>query len=196
MFHKTSARYSAAFLGLLLALGSCKKETTPKPNAYLALNYPTQEYKTYENSYHHFTFDLNKNATAKELKSTAFEIHYPEMKATIFMNYKTVDNNLDVLLKDAQKLTYEHFIKADEIIEQPFLNEKDRVFGMFYHVGGNAATNVQFYATDSVKNFVVASLYFYAKPNFDSILPASHYIQQDMRQMLESLKWEKAAIDN
>lgn len=191
MFQKTPALYGAAFLGALLMLGSCKKETTPRPNAYLALQYPKPEYQSYENSYHHFTFDLNKNASVKEVKSTAFEVHYPQMKATVFMNYKTVDNNLDALLKDAQKLTYEHFIKADEIIEQPYLNEEDRVFGMFYHVGGNAATNVQFYATDSVKNFVVASLYFYAKPNFDSILPASHYIQQDMRKMLESLRWEE-----
>ncbi|WP_413511533.1 gliding motility lipoprotein GldD [Myroides odoratus] len=191
MFKPTLAHYGAPLLGLLLLLSSCKKETTPRPNAYLALNYPEQEYKTYENSFHHFTFDLNKNASVKELKSTAFEVHYPQMKATVFMNYKTVNNNLEALLKDAQKLTYEHFIKADEIIEQPFMNEKDRVFGMFYHVGGNAATNVQFYATDSVKNFVVASLYFYAKPNFDSILPASAYIQKDMRQMLESLKWEQ-----
>lgn len=191
MFKQTLAHCGAPLLGLLLLLSSCKKETTPRPNAYLALNYPEQEYKTYENSFHHFTFDLNKNASVKELKSTAFEVHYPQMKATVFMNYKTVNNNLEALLKDAQKLTYEHFIKADEIIEQPFMNEKDRVFGMFYHVGGNAATNVQFYATDSVKNFVVASLYFYAKPNFDSILPASAYIQKDMRQMLESLKWEQ-----
>lgn len=124
MFHKTFTLYSIAFLGMLLALGSCKKETTPKPNAYLALNYPKQEYKSHENSYHHFTFDLNKTASVKELKSTAFEVHYPEMKATIFMNYKTVDHNLDALLKDAQKLTYEHFIKADEIIEQPLLMKK------------------------------------------------------------------------
>lgn len=191
MFHKTFTLYGVAFLGLLLTLGSCKKESTPRPNAYLALNYPEPTYQSYEHSFHHFTFDLNKNASVKELKPTAFEVHYPQMKATIFMNYKTVDNNLDALLKDAQKLTYEHFIKADEIVEQPFVNEKDRVYGMFYHVGGDAATNVQFYATDSVKNFVVASLYFYAKPNFDSILPASHYIQEDMRQMLESLKWEQ-----
>lgn len=191
MFKHPATLYSAIVLGTVLTLVSCKKEATPKPNAYLALNYPAQEYKTYTNSYHHFTFDLNKTAEVKELKSTAFEVHYPEMKATIFLNYKTVDNNLDALLKDAQKLTYEHFIKADEIVEQPFINSKDRVYGMFYNVEGDAATNVQFYATDSVKNFVVASLYFYAKPNFDSILPASHYIQQDMRQILESIKWEQ-----
>jgi gliding motility-associated lipoprotein GldD len=58
---------------------------------------------------------------------------------------------------------------------------------MFYQVGGNAATNAQFYVTDSTRNFVTASMYFYSKPNFDSILPAADYIKNDMKQMIESL---------
>jgi gliding motility-associated lipoprotein GldD len=46
---------------------------------------------------------------------------------------------------------------------------------MFYQVDGNAATNSQFYATDSTKHFVTGL--FYAKPNFDSIMPAASYIK-------------------
>jgi hypothetical protein len=42
------------------------------------------------------------------------------MKATIYLTYKPVNNNINVLLRDAQKLTYEHVIKADDILEQPF----------------------------------------------------------------------------
>jgi hypothetical protein len=37
-------------------------------------------------------------------------------------------------------------------------------------------TNSQFYATDSTKHFVQGT-YFYAKPNFDSIMPATSYIK-------------------
>lgn len=188
--YKHTSQVLLIFVSLLF-FASCSKNSTPKPNAYLALNYPEAKYSTYKNSFHNFTFDLNSLATVKEVKPTAFEIYYPSMNATVFLNFKTVTNdNLDGLLKDAQKLTYEHFIKADEIVEQPYLNDDEKVFGMFYNVKGNAATNVQFYATDSTKNFLTASLYFYAQPNFDSILPATHYIQKDMRQMLESLKWE------
>ena len=62
---------------------------------------------------------------------------------------------------------------------------------MFYQVGGNAATNAQFYVTDSVKNFVTGSVYFYAKPNYDSILPAAKYVQDDMRRIMETLEWKK-----
>ena len=89
-----------------------------------------------------------------------------------------------------QKLTYEHVIKADDILEQPFINDKKKVYGMFYQVGGNAATNAQFYATDSTKNFITGSVYFYAKPNFDSILPAAKYLQDDMRRIMETLEWK------
>jgi gliding motility-associated lipoprotein GldD len=112
------------------------------------------------------------------------------MKATLYLTYKPVNNNIEKLLRDAQKLTYEHVIKADDILEQPFINFDNKVYGMFYEVGGNAATNIQFYVTDSTKNFVTGSLYFYAKPNFDSILPAASYIKADVRKIIETMKWK------
>jgi gliding motility-associated lipoprotein GldD len=111
------------------------------------------------------------------------------MKATIYLSYKPVHNNINSLLKDAQKLTYEHVIKADDILDQPFLNRQNKVYGMFYDVNGNAATNAQFYATDSVKHFIDCSVYFYAKPNYDSVMPAVSYLKNDMQMLLESLRW-------
>ena len=106
------------------------------------------------------------------------------------MDYKPVNNNLDFLLSDAQKLTYNHTIKAEEIIEHPFVNPDKKVYGMFYNVTGDAATNIQFYATDSVKNFVVGTLYFYVKPNYDSIYPATKYVEKDMIRLMESIEWK------
>jgi gliding motility-associated lipoprotein GldD len=94
------------------------------------------------------------------------------------------------LLRDAQKLTFEHVIKADDIKEQPFLNDDKKVYGMFYEVSGNAATNAQFYVTDSTKHFVTGSVYFYAKPNFDSIMPATSYVKNDMQRLMETIKWK------
>lgn len=168
---------------------SCKDAPHPKPDALLSLEYPVATYENFSSDCH-FGFDMNQWANIQKKPSCSFEIHYPAMKATVFINYKPVDNNLNALLKDAQKLTYEHFIKADEITSQPFINNKDKVYGMFYSVEGDAATNAQFYATDSVKNFMVASLYFYAKPNYDSILPAADYIKKDMYRIMESIQWK------
>lgn len=168
---------------------SCKDEVLPKPSSYLRLDYPEASYVQFENQCP-FKFQMNSEAIIKGEKDFGFTITYPKMKATIYLTYKPVQNNIDKLLRDAQKLTYEHVIKADDILEQPFMNSKKKVFGMFYQVDGNAATNSQFYVTDSVKNFVTGSVYFYAKPNFDSIMPAASYVRNDMQRLMETLEWK------
>ena len=61
---------------------------------------------------------------------------------------------------------------------------------MFYEVGGNAASQSQFYLTDSTEHFLTGSLYFYAKPNYDSILPAAKYLEKDIRHIMETVKWK------
>ncbi len=168
---------------------SCKDDVLPKPSSQLRLEYPLAEYAKFEN-HCPFTFDMNADAVIKEDGNCGFSITYPKMKATLYLTYKPVSGNLNTLLRDAQKLTYEHVIKADDILEQPFINQEKKVYGMFYQVGGNAATNSQFYVTDSVKHFITGSVYFYAKPNFDSIMPAASYIKNDMQTLMESLEWK------
>ena len=179
------------FWGLMLFIlfVSCKKEVLPKPSSQLRLDYPVAEYASFSN-HCPFEFEMNNDAIIKEDKNCGFTIEYPKMKATIYLTYKTVNKDINSLLRDAQKLTYEHVIKADDIIEQPYINGDKKVYGMFYQVSGNAATNAQFYATDSVKHFVTGSVYFYAKPNFDSILPAESYLKNDMQRLLETIKWK------
>ncbi|WP_281238071.1 gliding motility lipoprotein GldD [Flavobacterium praedii] len=167
----------------------CKNDVLPKPSSYLRLDYPEADYITYKGNCP-FEFDMNSKAIVKEDKDCGYSITYPKMKATIYLTYKPVSNNMNKLLRDAQKLTYEHVIKADDILEQPYINPDKKVYGMFYQVDGNAATNSQFYATDSIKHFVTGSVYFYAKPNFDSIMPAASYIKNDMQRLMETLKWK------
>jgi gliding motility-associated lipoprotein GldD len=187
-----SRKIIAAFMcGLIFAsLGSCKEDTIPKPAGMLRLEYPMPEYASFENNCP-FIFDMNGEAVISDKGNCNLTITYPKMKATIYLTYKPIKNDIEDHLRDAQKLTYKHTIKADDILEQPFVNQKDRVFGMFYKVGGNAATNSQFYVTDSTKHFVTGSAYFYAKPNFDSIMPATNYIKNDMQVIMETLRWKK-----
>jgi gliding motility-associated lipoprotein GldD len=174
---------------IFLALLSCGDDKMPKPKGQLSLEYPPAKYMKFSNSCG-FDFDKNELAEVKATSDCGLEIHYPKMKATVYLTYKPIRNNLEILLIDAQKLTYEHAVKANDIAEQPYENIYSKVYGMFYQVGGNAATNAQFYATDSTKNFITASMYFYSKPNFDSILPAADYIKNDMKKIIESIKWK------
>jgi gliding motility-associated lipoprotein GldD len=181
-------KYCALFFAIWV-LVSRGEDVKPKPKGQLRLEYNSAKYEMFVSDCP-FTFDKNTVVRIKQNADCGLELHYPKMKATVYLTYKKVNGDLEKLLIDAQKLTYEHVIKANDIAEQPYVNLRHKVFGMFYQVGGNAATNAQFYATDSTRNFLVGSMYFYAKPNFDSILPAADYIKNDMKHIIESLKWK------
>jgi gliding motility-associated lipoprotein GldD len=178
------------FASISIVVVSCKDDVLPKPKAYLSLEYPEPKYAPFDQNCG-YTFEYNTVGKVIDKGNCNFHIDYPQLKATVYLTYKPVQNNIEKLLRDAQKLTYEHVIKADGIVEQPYVNKDSKAYGMFYEVGGNAASQSQFYLTDSTKHFLVGSVYFYAKPNFDSVLPAAHYIKNDLRTIMESLKWKK-----
>lgn len=190
-------KYLALFL-LVLSCYACDEKVIPKPKAYLRLEYPQPEYKQL-NPDLPFTFEKNTLASrvsavkqSRDGKSKGIDLEYPSLKGTIYLTYKKVKNdNLELYLIDAQNITQKHTIKADEIIEQPYLNKEQKVYGMFYEVGGNAASQTQFYVTDSINHFVIGSLYFYAKPNYDSILPAAYYLRNDVKHIMETIRWKK-----
>ena len=174
---------------MVFTVFSCKQEhAIPKPKAQLRLEYPPPQYEKAE--VEHLSFEKNKIAQIEKINPQKFNLVYPGMKAKIYLTYYPVSNNLDSLLRDAEKFTFEHTVKADEIIRRDFVNEKDKVYGSINLVTGNAASQIQFHATDSTKNFINASLYFYARPNYDSIMPAVNYIREDVQRFMESLKWK------
>ncbi len=180
---------------LSLFLLGCGDDPLPKPKGYLRLEYPEAIYEKASIPLP-FSFEKNKLAApVKSVKSSAdakgVDVKYPALKATIYLTYKAIENdNLDSLLRDAQNLTQKHTIKADEISSNLFENKKEEVYGMFYEIGGDAASQSQFYVTDSINHFVSGSLYFYAKPNYDSIYPASEYLKKDIKRIMESIEWK------
>ncbi|MEP0213116.1 MAG: gliding motility lipoprotein GldD [Cellulophaga sp.] len=167
---------------------SCKEDTLPKPKAMLRLEYPDSTTVNFVAS--KYSFDYNALAKINKKNESAVTVEYPRMNGSIFLSYKPVAGNLNQLLSDAQKLSYEHAAKADNILEQPFVNEDAKVYGMFYDVKGDAASQSQFYVTDSTEHFLTGSLYFSVKPNYDSILPAAVYLQEDIRKIMETLRWK------
>ena len=179
-------------LGLLVALimVSCNEETIPKPKGYLSLEYPLQDYKeiTLKRPY---TFKVSGNTTLKDLPKNWLKIQYPSLKASVDITYRPIENNLRELLMESEKLVFEHAIKADQITAPTeYVNPDKKVYGSVYQITGNAASQIQFHATDSVRNFLKGSLFFYTKPNYDSVLPAIEYIKDDMIKMMETLEWK------
>lgn len=175
---------------LILLFGSCEEENYfPKPKAMLRLEYPTPVEAEFKNDY--FSFNYNEKSKPIVKDQNALVLDYPNMKGAIFITHKTIDNNLEKLISDAQKLSLEHLKKADNIEPRTFINQDDKVYGTYFRIIGDAASQSQFYVTDSLQHFLTGSVYFYTKPNYDSILPAANYLQSDMRAIMETLRWNE-----
>ncbi|GAA4294640.1 gliding motility lipoprotein GldD [Aestuariibaculum suncheonense] len=194
-------KYNIYLFLLIVLCVSCGEDYIPKPKAFLRLDYPEHKYSRPDFTGLPFSFETNKLATEVNVKpmrssveSYGVDLQYPSMKGTIFITYKAVNNDKKVLekyLRDAEKLTIEHMIKAEEVPPMfPFENKKERVYGVFSEVKGDVASPAQFYVTDSVNHFLTGSLYFYAKPNYDSILPAANYLEKDIQHIMETLRWK------
>ncbi len=173
-------------IGLMLI--SCKEDVLPKPKGYLRLTYPTATYKAVK-EIKPYTFEVTEKTIVLKQPNHWIKIKYPSLKASINITYRPVKNNMIELLRESEKLVFKHTIKADQILTKDFINDKKRVFGSMYEISGNAASQIQFYITDSTNHFIKGALYFYAKPNYDSILPAVHYIKKDIVRFIETLEW-------
>jgi gliding motility-associated lipoprotein GldD len=94
-------------------------------------------------------------------------------------------------VEDAHEMSYAaHSKKADYIEPDLFRNPPQRVYGIIYNVGGNAASACQFIVTDSVKHFLRGALYFDVSPNADSLRPMNEFLEKDITHMLETLRWK------
>ena len=167
----------------------CTSVSQPKPMGYLRLDYPEAEYTVAE-KLSYFTFEQNKFAECIPTTASNINLIYPEMKATVYLSYNQVNQNLDSLLNDAYKLPYKHLSKAESIPERIFINPQNKVYGTLFTVVGNAASQYQFFLTDSTNHFLVGPLYFYAKPNYASIYPAVQYLEKDLLRLMETLQWK------
>ncbi|HQV77909.1 MAG TPA: gliding motility lipoprotein GldD [Chitinophagales bacterium] len=193
--------FISGFITLLL-LSSCNEHYTPKNKSYFRIEFPNERiFTTYSNNICPFTFEyatygfIQKDSTnTQELNEHPcwFNIIYPEYKAKVYLSYSSINslNTLDKLIKDSYKLTFKHTVKADYIDETSIKGIHKNVSGILYDVGGNAASSVQFYVTDSVQHFIRGSLYFYSAPNVDSIAPVAAYFRDDVIHLVKSIHWK------
>lgn len=176
---------------LITGFIACKDDAKPKPKAFLSLEYPEATYERVDLGCP-YTFEKNKLAEISPSRNRIpcwIDLDYKLLNGAIFLTYMPVNNNLDSLLADAQKLPLRHTIKADAIEGDIYTNEFHNTYGMFYEVTGDAASQAQFYLTDSTDHFITGSVYFNSLPNFDSIVPAADYLKKDIRHLMESLQW-------
>jgi gliding motility-associated lipoprotein GldD len=185
------------FLFIFLAI-SCNSVYTPKPAGYFNIKFPQHAYQRFQDASFPYTFEYP--VYAQIIHDTTFfedkpenpfwiNIDFPQFKAKIYVSYKEIGpNSFDKLKDDAFKMTFKHSYKASSI-EDSVIQTPLGVSGIFFNVGGNAATAKQFYVTDSVKHFLRGALYFDTTPNEDSLGIVNQFLQEDMRHIINTLQW-------
>ncbi|HXB40520.1 MAG TPA: gliding motility lipoprotein GldD [Bacteroidia bacterium] len=167
---------------------------TPKPRAFYSLTFPEKKYKIYESGCP-FSFEMPVYSTIepsdKGQNPCWLNLKYPLFNAQLYLSYGEVKNNLPIYLKDARELAIRHQVKASGLEQQVILRDSAKVFGLMYDIEGNTATALQFYVTDSTKNFMRGSLYFNCPPNIDSLKIVIDYLRLDVLHMIQTFKWKE-----
>lgn len=167
---------------------------TPKPRAYYRISFPERKYQLFDST---CPYIFEKPIYARIVKNPSriedcfFDIQFPSFKATLHMSYLPVEQNLAALVEKSHGFAMKHEIKASGLNKIPIVNEKEQVYGLVFEIDGNAASNYQFYLTDSTKHFVRGSFYFNSSPNIDSTHIVLQFLRKDMEHLIESFRWKK-----
>ena len=172
----------------LLVFLSCNNDQLPKPRAFLNLEYSIPQYTLLDIERPTILKFQSIHVSKTNLKNW-LKVLYPKQRASVNITYLKVNDNLRELILESEKLVFEHTVKADQISSNDYIDLEERVFGTFYEITGDAASQIQFHLTDSSHHFLKGALYFRTKPNYDSILPAIAHIKKDVLRIMETLEW-------
>ena len=176
----------------------CNSEYSPKPRGYFRIEFPAHAYRSFDQPEFPYSFEYPQYG--KIVRDTAFfgdkpenpywiNVDFPRFHARIYISYKKVEGNFDKLREDAYKMTYKHTYKASSI-EDSLISTPLGVHGIFFNVGGDAATAKQFFVSDTTRHFLRGALYFDTTPNADSLSIVNDFLQVDMNHLINSLRWK------
>jgi gliding motility-associated lipoprotein GldD len=195
---------------------SCNSDFTPKPREYYRIDFPARKYQVFDQPGYPYSFEypvygrIGKDSTLFDENPDNpywINIDFPQFNGRIYLSYKTiggssvykvkvasgykdslVKNTFEGLREEAFKMTYKHSLKASSIDDSSFITATG-ISGVYFNVGGNAATANQFFITDSTRHFLRGALYFDAAPNADSLAPVNSFLREDLKHMLNTFKW-------
>jgi gliding motility-associated lipoprotein GldD len=196
---------------------SCNSTYTSKKKGYYKIDFPQRQYVIFQQEGFPYTFEYP--VYAKIIKdSTYFDataenpywinIDFPQFGGRIFLSYKIIGgksvykvkqangtykdsagiNSFDNMVTDSYNLTNKNQA-ITSAIKDSVMHTPNGLTGIFFKVGGNAATAKQFFLSDTTKNFIRGALYFDVTPNADSLKPVQDFLQEDIAHMINSFKW-------
>ena len=199
---------------------ACNSTYTSKKKGYYNIDLPAHSYVSFDTAGFPYAFEYPVYASIIR-DSTYFDsnpenpywinIDFPRFNARIFLSYKIIGgkanykvkqpngsykdssaiNMFDKMVNDAFNLTSKNEAVATSI-KDSLIHTENNINGVYFRVGGNAATARQFYLSDTSKNFIRGALYFDATPNADSLKPVLDFLQVDMDHLISSFRWKNS----
>jgi gliding motility-associated lipoprotein GldD len=182
----------------LVIFASCDEDDTvysPKPRGYCRIDFPDKKYRLFDSACpYQFEIPLYARMVHDDRKDAQpcwYNIEFPGFKATIHLSYKPVASNIANFIDTSHYFAMKHQIKATGLEETPVIRDSARVYGLLFDIGGNTASSLQFYLTDSTHHFLRGSLYFNVVPNIDSTKIVVDFIRQDVLHLINTARWKK-----
>jgi gliding motility-associated lipoprotein GldD len=207
---------------LYFVLTSCNSTYTSKKKGYFKVNFPERKYVSFNQE--GFPYSFEYPAYANIIKdSTYFDsnpenpywinIDFPTLGGRIFLSYKIIGgkaiykikqpnviynyyiavNKFDNMVNDAYSLTNKNQAITNSI-KDSVMYTPNGITGIFFKVGGNAATAKQFFLSDTTKNFIRGALYFDVTPNADSLKPVQDFLQKDIEHIINTFRWTNKTV--
>ena len=206
------------FLLLVVFLLACNSTYTSKRKGYYKIDFPERKYVLFDEPGVPYSFEYPAYAAIVK-DSTYFDstpenpywrnIDFPQFNARIFLSYKIIGgkatykvkqadgsytdssgiNYFDKMVNDAFNLTNKNESVASSIKDSLFTT-RNNITGIFFKVGGNAATARQFFMSDTTRHFLRGALYFDTTPNADSLKPVQDFLQADIDHLINSFRWK------
>lgn len=190
-------KFVCRLLVLSMLLSACGGDYTPKPKAYFRIEFPEKKYQSYQ-SQCSYRFDYPVYAEIipdkrPDAQPCWIDVVYPQFNGRLHLSYQTISSKkqFDNLVEDARTFAFKHTVKATAIDEAVISYPDRKVYGIYYSIEGNTASSVQFFLTDSSKNYLRGALYFNEQPKIDSIRPVLDFIKKDVDVMIKSFEWKK-----
>ena len=184
-------------LAIVLVATSCgdRDNYLPKPRGYFRIDLPEKAYVKVD-TIEKYSFECPQYALITPDPYSPNEknwvnVEMPQFKGSIHLTHKPVDGNLGEYLEDVHTMVTKHLQKANGVRDSLIFNEEHDVYGLFIEMDGKGvATPMQFYLTDSTRNFVRGALYFNFKPDNDSMQPVINFIREDIDHLIKTFEWK------
>ena len=200
-YHKHSFRIITLALALIIAglifiFTSCNNAATPRPHGYFRIEpYPTN-YTTHPLG--SISLQINDSAQCCTPDRQAHDgvywlnIQYPRYKATIYLSYIPLSDNLDRLMRESVELVYRQNVNTEQVEAIAYEASEEQLFATLYALSPESATPVQFIVTDSTQYLLRGALYFDTPVRADSVAPSLQYIEDDIIHLIENIRHNKS----